>query len=429
MTTFLEERSRGLNSFCVRLRSGLLLVVERNEMNGLLHMHAPAVKKLLGWKIGDDEEKWAERAIEALVKKLKKKKSACGSLEDLEFALANPGIPSRCVTIPKSLDGRLQVSHKKGLPHVIYCRVWRWPDVVSHQELRAIPECSFPYETSSKTQHICINPYHYQRVQRLTQSPFLPSYAASSPQSIPSPHASGAWASSSVSRATSCASSPSPSLFSEDGDAAPSTKNCSIISPNCWATISYYELNTRVGELFKLNNRCVTVDGYTDPSNCDHRICLGQITNVNRNSTIENTRKHIGRGLRLELMDNNNVFVVNLSDAPIFIQSRNANIAINQAPTKVCRVPPQHTMCVFDFNLFYQMLDRTQNGELSELHDLNKMCFIRISFVKGWGDDYPRQDVTSTPCWLELRLHVPLAWIDQTLPQARMPENEPTSVS
>lgn len=56
--------------------------------------------------LGDEEEKWAERAIEALVKKLKKKK---GAYEDLEKALANPGLPSKCVTIPRSLDGRLQV--------------------------------------------------------------------------------------------------------------------------------------------------------------------------------------------------------------------------------------------------------------------------------------------------------------------------------
>jgi hypothetical protein len=40
---------------------------------------------LLGWKQGDEEEKWAEKAVDSLVKKLKKKK---GALEDLEKAHA-----------------------------------------------------------------------------------------------------------------------------------------------------------------------------------------------------------------------------------------------------------------------------------------------------------------------------------------------------
>ena len=65
-----------------------------------------AVKKLLGWKQGDEEEKWAEKAVDALVKKLKKTK---GALEALEHALSNPGTVTKCVTIPRSLDGRLQV--------------------------------------------------------------------------------------------------------------------------------------------------------------------------------------------------------------------------------------------------------------------------------------------------------------------------------
>lgn len=63
----------------------------------------------------------------------------------------------------RSLDGRLQVSHRKGLPHVIYCRLWRWPDLHSHHELRAIEACEYAFHL--KKDEVCINPYHYQRVE------------------------------------------------------------------------------------------------------------------------------------------------------------------------------------------------------------------------------------------------------------------------
>ncbi len=78
-------------------------------MSSLFQLHGPAVKKLLGWKQGDEQEKWAEKAVDSLMKKLKKNKPGQGTLEDLERALANPGQPTKCVTISKSLDGRLQV--------------------------------------------------------------------------------------------------------------------------------------------------------------------------------------------------------------------------------------------------------------------------------------------------------------------------------
>lgn len=79
-----------------------------SALNSLFSFTSPAVKKLLGWKQGDEEEKWAEKAVDSLVKKLKKKK---GAIEELEKALSCPGQPSKCVTIPRSLDGRLQVTH------------------------------------------------------------------------------------------------------------------------------------------------------------------------------------------------------------------------------------------------------------------------------------------------------------------------------
>ena len=126
----------------------------------LFSFTSPVVKRLLGWKQGDEDDKWAEKAIDSLVKKLKKQQ---GSLAELEKALSEPNTTTKCVTIPRSLDGRLQVSHRKGLPHVIYCRVWRWPDLQTHHELKPLDVCEFAFSRNKK--EVCINPYHYRRVE------------------------------------------------------------------------------------------------------------------------------------------------------------------------------------------------------------------------------------------------------------------------
>lgn len=96
---------------CILLLFEVVVMVEEMDpsggaLNSLFSFTSPSVKKLLGWKQGDEEEKWAEKAVDALMKKLKKTK---GATEDLQKALSSPGQPSKCVTIPRSLDGRLQV--------------------------------------------------------------------------------------------------------------------------------------------------------------------------------------------------------------------------------------------------------------------------------------------------------------------------------
>lgn len=72
--------------------------------------------------------------------------------------------------------------------------------------------------------------------------------------------------------------------------------------PSHWCSIVYYELNNRVGEAYHASSTSVLVDGFTDPSNNKNRFCLGLLSNVNRNSTIENTRRHIGKGMHVVIM-------------------------------------------------------------------------------------------------------------------------------
>jgi len=58
---------------------------------------SPIVKKLLGFKKGDGEDKWSEKAVKSLVKKLKK----TGGLDELERAVTEQNATTNCITIPR----------------------------------------------------------------------------------------------------------------------------------------------------------------------------------------------------------------------------------------------------------------------------------------------------------------------------------------
>ncbi|KAM9366745.1 mothers against decapentaplegic homolog 3 isoform 2-T2 [Symphorus nematophorus] len=377
----------------------------------ILPFTPPIVKRLLGWKKGEQngqEEKWCEKAVKSLVKKLKK----TGQLDELEKAITTQNINTKCITIPRSLDGRLQVSHRKGLPHVIYCRLWRWPDLQSHHELRAVELCEYAFHT--KKDEVCVNPYHYQRVE----TPVLPPVLVPRHTEIPSEFPPLDDYSHSIPENTNFPAgiepqsnyipeTPPPGYLSEDGETSDHQMTHSMdtsspnLSPNpvspthsnldlqpvtyCepafWCSISYYELNQRVGETFHASQPSLTVDGFTDPSNSE-RFCLGLLSNVNRNAAVELTRRHIGCNLK-----------------------------------------------IFNNQEFAALLAQSVNQGFEAVYQLTRMCTIRMSFVKGWGAEYRRQTVTSTPCWIELHLNGPLQWLDKVLTQMGSPSIRCSSVS
>uniref|UniRef100_A0AC34Q9I5 Mothers against decapentaplegic homolog n=1 Tax=Panagrolaimus sp. JU765 TaxID=591449 RepID=A0AC34Q9I5_9BILA len=384
------------------------------------------------FKQGDEDDGWSKKAIETLMKRLQKHNK--DALEQLNKVLQNKGQePSECVTIPRSIDGRLQIAHRKALPHVIYCRVYRWPDLQSHNELKAIASCRYCFESGQK--EVCINPYHYDRVDSANVLPpvLVPRYSEKPP-----------LISRQVFEQFGQFENPMPSnmdtrrdIYGSRTDVAMDSSRSSPYMPNLslcsisnednydkvnfksneyWATINYYEMNTRVGQSIKVSSDTVEINGFTDPTKNSNKISLGLFSNVNRNSTIENTRRHIGKGVKLTYVrDNGRLYAECLSNSAIFVQSRNCNHIHNFNPTTVCKISTGVSLKIFDAGLFGQLLNSYAQKGFNRIYDLSKMTTIRMSFVKGWGAEYQRQDVTSTPCWIEIHLHDPLKWLDETL--------------
>eukprot|EP00096_Caligus_rogercresseyi_P016718 TRINITY_DN955_c1_g1_i3.p1 TRINITY_DN955_c1_g1~~TRINITY_DN955_c1_g1_i3.p1 ORF type:complete len:517 (-),score=170.52 TRINITY_DN955_c1_g1_i3:1025-2575(-) len=501
-------------------------LLSSSSMSSMLPFTPPIVKRLLGWRKGESkneqEEKWSEKAVKSLVKKLKKN----GTVDELEKAISTQDTKTKCVTIARSLDGRLQVSQKKGLPHVIYCRLWRFPELQSHHELKPVEHCLYAFHL--RREEVCVNPYHYSKVD----PPSLPAVyvpvnnkqtsggsSNGGTQGLP-PHTSSSGGGSHIQNSqqmsplgpppqtpssshlqdqlthtteisletatdhlpcleelanavpdnssfppitetpppgymtdegeptSPCSSSatdfpsPAPPRGGNNGVNNNNNNNNSIrmspsppveaepvmyCEPAFWCAISYYELNTRVGETFHASQPSITVDGFTDPSNAD-RFCLGLLSNVNRNTVVEQTRRHIGKGVRLYYIGGE-VFAECLSESSIFVQSPNCNQRYGWHPATVCKIPPGCNLKIFNNQEFASLLSLSVNQGFEAVYQLTRMCTIRMSFVKGWGAEYRRQTVTSTPCWIELHLNGPLQWLDRVLTQMGSPSIRCSSMS
>ena len=180
-------------------------------------------------------------------------------------------------------------------------------------------------------------------------------------------------------------------------------------------------MKNHVGEVFNSTKPSLMINGFTNLGSADH-FCLGLLSNIHRDRVIEQTRRHIGRGMRL-LYVGGEAYAECLSGSSIFVQSENSNLRYNWHPATVCNIPPGCVMSIFNDQFFAQQLAQSVHQGFEEVFKLTQMCTIRISFVKGWGVKYQRKMVTSTPCWVDVRLNNPMQWLDTVLTKMDPPSS------
>ncbi|KAL7854234.1 hypothetical protein AOLI_G00210780 [Acnodon oligacanthus] len=161
-----------------------------------------------------------------------------------------------------------------------------------------------------------------------------------------------------------------------------------------WCVVAYWEEKTRVGRLYSVQESSLDIF-YDLPQGTG--FCLGQLASDSRSQLVQMVRAKIGYGIQLS-READGVWVYNRSCYPIFIKSATLDNPASRT-LLVHKVFPGFSIKAFD----YEKANSLQRPNDHEFSQQPRTGFtVQISFVKGWGQCYTRQFISSCPCWLEV---------------------------
>ncbi|XP_064355754.1 mothers against decapentaplegic homolog 7-like isoform X3 [Dromaius novaehollandiae] len=288
----------------------------------------------------------------AVLKRLKERQ-----LEGLLRAVeSRGGARTPCLLLPaKAADARLG-AHWYPLP-LLLCKVFRWPDLRHCAEVKRL--CGCESYGKAHPELVCCNPHHLSRLCELESPP--PPYSRY-PMDFLKPTDS--------------------QVLQEPGDRSH------------WCVVAYWEEKTRVGRLYSVQEPSLDIF-YDLPQG--NGFCLGQLNSDNKSQLVQKVRSKIGYGIQLT-KEVDGVWVYNRSSYPIFIKSATLDNPDSRT-LLVHKVFPGFSIKAFDYEKAYS-LQRPNDHEFMQQPWTG--FTVQISFVKGWGQCYTRQFISSCPCWLEV---------------------------
>ncbi|XP_075048479.1 mothers against decapentaplegic homolog 6-like [Mixophyes fleayi] len=270
-------------------------------------------------------------------------------------------------------DGR---SGKSLQPHLLLCKLYRWPELRSAAELKTLVQCQNFWRKSGEGTSVCCNPYHYSRLSAPESDVSLSYKTREAPRPVV------------PFQETSC--------FNVRG-IHDTTLSRGSHRDGHWCKLAYWEHRTRVGRLYNVTEPSIHIF-HNLPKGSG--FCLGFLGSDPRSQTVRRTRKKIGQGLVLS-REQDEVWVYNRSEHPIFINSPTL-AAVSARGQSVHKLLPGYSIKVFDAEQAASLSGYSaQEDGPCDPHS------VRISFAKGWGACYSRQFITSCPCWLEILLSTP----------------------
>ncbi|KAH8246908.1 hypothetical protein KR032_003071 [Drosophila birchii] len=306
----------------------------------------------------------------------------------------------QCILIPCSTSADRE-------QYVTASRLFFWPGLRSGEELKRLPAC----RSVQDCVYTCCNPLHWCRIVPLpgrirpggqydnTQCLYLAdpeedlqNDAESAALSTWSARSSSISASSIYKRTESPTPSPTPQLF----ESFTTDGKDNTIGSKGWCQIAYWELAHRVGEFFHARTNAVNIytDGILDSGG--DSMCLRDLTPDGKqvSSEVVNTRKKVGLGVTLSL-ECGDVWIYNRGNSAVFVDSP----TLAERLDRVCKVMPGCCLKAFETNRA-QWLSMRQPGH----HHMGPIDWfsLKISFAKGWGHSYTRQDIMGCPCWVEV---------------------------